>query len=121
MRITKHRHREDVGAFEVISNLLKDDSLENKVLVDSNANGSKGDKYPIDPEILKKMSPFWKSLHEKNMMSDKKFNRLMRNTAFTEDELSGFIARQLVKTRQSTVFIVRFAITSYIIIHNPFR
>ncbi|SEK56618.1 CRISPR-associated endonuclease Csn1 [Ruminococcus albus] len=81
---------------------IKDDSLENKVLVDSNANGSKGDRYPIDPEIRKKMSPFWKSLHEKKMMGDKKFNRLMRNTAFTEDELSGFIARQLVETRQST-------------------
>ena len=81
---------------------IKDDSLENKVLVDSNANGLKGDKYPIDPEIRKKMSPFWKSLHEKKMMGDKKYNRLMRTTAFTEDELSGFIARQLVETRQST-------------------
>ena len=81
---------------------VKDDSLENKVLVDSNANGEKGDKYPVDPEIRKKMSPFWKSLHEKKMMSDKKYSRLMRNTSFTEDELSGFIARQLVETRQST-------------------
>ena len=81
---------------------IKDDSIDNKVLVDSNANGAKGDKYPISSDIRSKMSGFWHALYKKNMMSEKKYQRLMRNTPFTEEELSGFIARQLVETRQST-------------------
>ena len=81
---------------------IKDDSIDNKVLVDSNANGAKGDKYPISSDIRSKMSGFWHSLYKKNMMSEKKYQRLMRSTPFTEEELSGFIARQLVETRQST-------------------
>ncbi len=81
---------------------IKDDSIDNKVLVDSNANGAKGDKYPISSDIISKMSGFWHALYKKNMMSEKKYQRLMRSTPFTEEELSGFIARQLVETRQST-------------------
>lgn len=80
---------------------IKDDSLDNKVLVDTNANGAKGDKYPISSEIRSKMSGFWHSLYKKNMMSEKKYQRLMRSTPFKEEELAGFIARQLVETRQS--------------------
>ena len=48
------------------------------------------------------MTGFWHALYKKNMMSEKKYQRLMRSTPFTEEELSGFIARQLVETRQST-------------------
>ena len=81
---------------------IKDDSIDNKVLVDSNANGAKGDKYPISSDIRSKMTGFWHALYKKNMMSEKKYQRLMRSTPFTEEELSGFIARQLVETRQST-------------------
>ena len=81
---------------------IKDDSLDNKVLVDSNANGAKKDIYPIDENIRNKMKGFWYSLREKKLISDKKYQRLIRSTPFTEDELAGFIARQLVETRQST-------------------
>lgn len=81
---------------------IKDDSLDNKVLVYTNANGAKGDSYPISADIRNKMQGFWHSLHKKGLMSEKKYNRLIRSTKFTEDELSGFIARQLVETRQST-------------------
>lgn len=81
---------------------IKDDSLDNKVLVDSNANGAKGDKYPIAQEIRNKMNGFWYGLYKKGLMSEKKYSRLIRSTSFTPDELAGFIARQLVETRQST-------------------
>lgn len=81
---------------------IKDDSIDNKVLVDSNVNGAKLDTYPIDESIRNKMQGFWRSLREKGLMSEKKYSRLIRNTRFTDDELSGFIARQLVETRQST-------------------
>ena len=35
------------------------------------------------------------------LITDEKYNRLVRTTGFTEDELTGFIARQLVETSQS--------------------
>ena len=81
---------------------VKDDSIDNKVLVDSRVNGEKGDKYPINDDIRTKMAGLWHALREKNLMSEKKYLRLIRSTPFTDDELSGFIARQLVETRQST-------------------
>lgn len=81
---------------------IKDDSLDNKVLVDTNANGEKSDVYPINKNIRHNMSATWYALHKKGLISEKKYNRLIRNTPFTDEELSGFIARQLVETRQST-------------------
>ena len=81
---------------------VKDDSIDNKVLVDSNANGAKGDNYPINSDIRSKMKGFWTMLRAKELISEKKYLRLTRNTPFTDEELSGFIARQLVETRQST-------------------
>jgi len=48
------------------------------------------------------MHPFWKSLLEKGFISKKKYDRLMKKGDFTEEELTGFISRQLVETRQST-------------------
>lgn len=80
----------------------KDDSLENKVLVESEANGAKGDTYPISSDIRNKMHGLWHSLHEKKLIGDKKYQRLTRSTPFSDDELAGFISRQLVETRQST-------------------
>lgn len=81
---------------------IKDDSLDNKVLVLSTLNGEKGDKYPINEEWRRKMYSTWASLHDKRLISDKKFDRLTRVTTFTDDELAQFINRQLVETRQST-------------------
>lgn len=81
---------------------IKDDSFDNKVLVKSELNGLKGDKYPIAEDWRKKMYSFWKSLNERKLISDKKYERLTRNTKFTDEELAQFINRQLVETRQST-------------------
>lgn len=81
---------------------IKDDSLDNKVLVLSDLNGKKSDNYPINEEWRSRMYSTWKSLHDKSLMSDKKFERLIRNTRFTDEELADFINRQLVETRQST-------------------
>ena len=44
----------------------------------------------------------WRCLHEKKLIGDIKFERLTRTFGFTDDELSGFIARQLVETSQSS-------------------
>ena len=82
---------------------VKDDSIiNNKVLVLSEANGLKGDKYPIEETVRNKMRKFWEILKEKELISDEKFKRLTRSTPFTEDEKLGFINRQLTETSQST-------------------
>lgn len=81
---------------------VKDDSLENKVLVESTVNGEKGDSYPLSADIRNKMHSFWLGLKNKSLMGEKKYQRLTRSSSFSEDELAGFIARQLVETRQST-------------------
>jgi CRISPR-associated endonuclease Csn1 len=81
---------------------IKDDSLDNKVLVLSKYNGEKGDKYPIAEQWRSARFSMWKLLCDKKLISDKKFDRLKRSTTFTDEELAAFIDRQLVETRQST-------------------
>lgn len=81
---------------------IKDNSLDNKVLVKSSLNREKTNAYPISENIRTKMKPFWSTLHDKKLISDKKYERLTRNYPLTDEELSSFVARQLVETRQST-------------------
>ena len=81
---------------------IKDNSIDNRVLVKSVLNREKTNIYPISSEIREKMLPLWKMLREKGMISEKKFERLKRNYPLTDEELSSFVARQLVETQQST-------------------
>lgn len=81
---------------------IKDDSLDNRVLVFKTENAVKGDRYPIASEVRSQMAAFWRMLREKELISAKKYDRLMRTAPLTQDELADFINRQLVCTRQST-------------------
>ena len=81
---------------------IKDDSITNRVLVEKDINGEKTDIYPISEDIRQKMQPFWKILKEKGLISEEKYKRLTRNYELTDDELSSFVARQLIETQQST-------------------
>ena len=82
---------------------VKDDSINNnRVLVLSKVNGDKSDVYPIDPAIQRKMRATWTELLRHELITEEKFKRLVRTTTFNEEELKGFINRQLVETRQST-------------------
>lgn len=92
---------------------IKDDSLDNKVLVKSVLNRKKTNTYPIDESIRTKMYPFWKMLNDKKLLSygnkshsDSKFDKLVRRTQLTNKELSSFVARQLVETQQSSKAIL---------------
>lgn len=80
---------------------IKDDSIDNLVLVNKSSNIKKSNGL-LSSDVQKKMLPFWRELLKMGLISKKKFDRLTRRGEFTEDELSGFIARQLVETRQST-------------------
>lgn len=80
----------------------KDNSIDNLALVKYEENKIKNDDYPINCQIQQKMHGFWKSLLDKTFISKKKYERLVRKERFTDDELAGFISRQIVETRQST-------------------
>lgn len=82
--------------------LKKDDSFDNLVLVKSSENKKKGDVYPIRPSVQKDRKEFWAQLKKEGFISDKKYERLIRTKELTEQELSDFIARQIVETSQST-------------------
>ncbi len=85
---------------------VKDDSIiNNKVLVLSEKNGEKGNKYPVSSDVQNKMKSFWDSLRQEKLISDEKYRRLTRQNGFSEDEAWGFINRQLVETRQSAKII----------------
>ncbi|MBQ4529766.1 MAG: type II CRISPR RNA-guided endonuclease Cas9 [Lachnospiraceae bacterium] len=79
-----------------------DDSLDNRVLVYKPENEHKSDVYPINNEIQGRMRSTWFMWKKKGLISDEKYKRLIRTTELTNEELTGFINRQLVETRQST-------------------
>ena len=81
---------------------IKDDSIDNRVLVLRKYNEEKTNVYPISAEIRNKMQPFWYMLKEKGFITAKKYERLIRHLPLTKEELSSFVERQLVETRQST-------------------
>jgi CRISPR-associated endonuclease Csn1 len=93
---------------------VKDDSLENNnVLVLKEENGRKSDDYPLNLNIQKKMYGIWKHLADNGLMTQEKFKRLTRTTKFTDEELSAFINRQLVETRQGTKAITQIIQQAY--------
>jgi CRISPR-associated endonuclease Csn1 len=86
---------------------VKDDSISNRVLVKRTWNAKKGDRYPLPSEIRQNRKAFWRSLYQSGFIDKLKYEKLSRNTEFADEEKAGFIARQLVETRQSTKAIAR--------------
>ncbi len=83
---------------------IKDDSLHNnRVLARKEYNNKvKGPRYPLPANTQAEMTGFWKYLLEKKLITPEKYNRLICRQPLTEEQLSAFISRQLVETRQST-------------------
>ena len=82
--------------------IIKDDSLNNRVLVYGNINKEKTDKYPVPASIQSQMLPIWKNWQNLNLISMEKFTRLTRKSELTDEEIGSFINRQLVFTNQAT-------------------
>lgn len=78
---------------------IKDDSFDNKALVLSGENQAKADSMLIDESIRRKMKSEWRSLYNAKLISEKKYNNLMRDH-ISPKQLKGFISRQLVETSQ---------------------
>ena len=81
---------------------VKDDSIDNRVLVKRTLNEKKGNDYPLSHEIVEGQRAFWSMLLYRKLISREKYERLTRRTGFTDEELTSFAARQLVETRQGT-------------------
>ena len=87
---------------------VKDDSLENNlVLVEKESNGHKSDTFPIENTVQNERLGFWKELLNGNFITQEKFHRLIRKKEFTEEELAGFINRQIVETGQATKYVAQ--------------
>ena len=81
---------------------VKDDSFNNTVLVTRESNEEKGDIFPLKRKFqTEENKRLWRFLKEKKLITDEKYNRLVRTREFNDDELTGFIARQLVETSQA--------------------
>lgn len=96
--------------------LVKDDSINNKVLVVKSANQHKsGDAMPLEKMSETKrgyMISFWKQLNDNRLISSTKLARLMKPT-LSELDKEGFIQRQLVETRQISSHVRDFLEEEY--------
>ncbi len=82
--------------------LIKDDSIDNKALVLKKCNQDKKASYVLPPQFrTEHQIEWWKRLKDNHLMSAKKFYHLTRKK-YDEDDINGFINRQLVETRQIT-------------------
>lgn len=82
--------------------LVKDDSIDNKALVLRECNQDKKANYVLPARFRNDyQKAWWKHLKDNNLMSAKKFHNLIRDK-YSEDDINGFINRQLVETRQIT-------------------
>ncbi|MBO5261501.1 MAG: type II CRISPR RNA-guided endonuclease Cas9 [Clostridia bacterium] len=92
---------------------IKDDSFDNLVLVKAELNREKTNKYPISEDIRNNMKDFWSLLKSRGTLSERKYERLVRHTPLSADELAAFVNRQLVETRQSTKAVAELLKTIY--------
>ena len=84
----------------------KDDSiLNNLVLVKSEYNRDKSAAYPIPSQY--RQESLWKMLRDKELITKEKYERLVRREPLSDEELAGFIGRQLVETRQTTKVVTQ--------------
>lgn len=81
--------------------LVKDDSLDNKVLVTKRENQVKVNRLPLDVESFNRneMLPMWKHFYHCGLISEQKYANLQKET-FEKYATKNFIKRQLVETRQ---------------------
>ena len=93
---------------------VKDDSIEkNLVLVKKQINSHKSDNYPLEAEIRSSQFGWWKHLCDNGFITKEKFERLIRSTQFSAEELAAFISRQIVETRQGTKMITELFENSF--------
>lgn len=83
---------------------IQDDSLNNKVLVEKQLNNQKKDTFLFemssDFRPMNLLKPFYKLLLDKELITKKKYERLIQSE-ISQEEVDGFVNRQLVVTNQA--------------------
>lgn len=80
--------------------LIKDDSIDNKALVKRKYNQDKSANYVLPRQYRNDyQKKWWKHLKDNGLMSAKKFHNLIRDE-YSDEDINGFINRQIVETRQ---------------------
>jgi CRISPR-associated endonuclease Csn1 len=93
----------------VPQSLVKDDSIENRVLVSQDYNRKKKDSYPLPSGFLAPgAKSFYLYLRKIGLIGDKKLSALMRSPSdqLSDDELAAFENRQLVSTNQAVIGLI---------------
>ena len=105
----------DLSSYEVDhiipQTYIKDDSLDNKVLVLRTENQNKGCDVP-NSEIISKMNNYWELLAKNRQVSTRKLVRL-RTGKLTDKTKEGLINRQLVETRKITKHVANILATYF--------
>lgn len=97
--------------------IIKDDSLNNRVLTHKIINNEKQNFFPCCDVIpghlgmtkeqwLAKMKGLWLSLLKSKLITQEKFNRLSRENPLSQEESGAFVARQLVETSQAATSVI---------------
>lgn len=94
--------------------LVKDDSLDNKVLVKREKNAQKSDTYPL-PQGFTDQRDFWRMLKtkSKDLMSESKYARLTRTKPLSDADFKDFVNRQLVVTNQTVKAVAELLQATY--------
>lgn len=108
---------EDLDSYEVDHiiprTLIKDDSIDNKALVYRECNQIKGASFVLPSEYRTGyMKKWWDHLKKIGLISAKKFYRLTRDS-YSDEDIQGFINRQLVETRQITKHVANIISNFY--------
>lgn len=84
--------------------LTNDNNMENNlVLVSKKINEEDKQNDSLVPKKVRenpKVRELWAVLHKMGFMNDEKYNRLTSNEKLTDDQLAGFIERQLWRQRR---------------------
>lgn len=97
---------------------IKDNSLDNRVLVSAKMNRSKSDQVPLNDfaEICygKQMRQQWEKMLRAGLITRKKYHNLTLNPeSINKYTAKGFINRQLVETRQVTKLATNLLVDQY--------
>lgn len=108
---------EDLDSYEIDHiiprTLIKDDSIDNKALVIRECNQKKAASYVLPREYRNEQNKkWWTRLKKLGLMSPKKFHNLVRDK-YSDEDIAGFINRQLVETRQITKHVANILNTYY--------
>lgn len=93
--------------------LVKNDSIENKALVLRVENQEKAANFVLPAKFRNQNNiKWWDHLRDIGLISTKKHDNLIRYK-YSDDDIDGFISRQLVETRQITKHVVNILSNLY--------